>query len=105
MGNIRFISKLFKLLLMTARIVHECMKKLLAAGSPLALEKLVKLLHIAGPALKAEDQGLGEYTSPLKEMVEKKKVPFRLCFLMQNIHEMAQKFAPLGPGKCFLVVS
>ena len=101
MGNIRFISKLFKLLLMTARIVHECMKKLLAAGSPLALEKLVKPLHIAGPALKAEDQGLSEYTSPLKEMVEKKKVLFKLRFLMQNIFEKANNLHHLGLESVF----
>ena len=37
MGNIRFVSELYKLLLMTARIMHECMKKLLAAGNPLQL--------------------------------------------------------------------
>ena len=49
MGNIRIISELYMLQLMNARIMKECMKKLLAAKSPLALEKLVKLLHIAGP--------------------------------------------------------
>ena len=69
LGNIRFIGKLYKLQLMTARIMHECMKKLLGATSPLALEKLVKLLHIAGPSLRAEDQGLSELTSPLKKVV------------------------------------
>ena len=53
MGNIRIVSELYMLQLMNARIMKECMKKLLAAKSPLALEKLVKLFHIAGPALRA----------------------------------------------------
>ena len=53
LGNIRIISELYMLQLMNARIMKECMKKLLAAKSPLALEKLVKLFHIAGPALRA----------------------------------------------------
>ena len=73
--------------LLTARIIHECLKKLLAAGTPLALEKLLKLLQIAGPSLR-EEKGLTEYYSPLKEMVEKKKVPSRLRLLMQNFLEL-----------------
>ena len=73
---------------MTARIMHKCKKKPLATESPLALEKLVKLLIIGGPSLRAEDQGLSEYTSPLKEMVEKKKVPSKLRFLVQNFLEL-----------------
>ena len=74
--------------LLTARIIHKCLKKLLAAGTPLALEKLLKLLQIARPSLREEDQGLTEYTSPLKEMVEKYKAPSRLLLLMQNFLEL-----------------
>ena len=53
LGNIRISSELYMLQLMNARIMKECMKKLLAAKSPLALEKLVKFFHIARPALRA----------------------------------------------------
>ena len=52
LSNIRFIGELYKLQLLTARIIHECLKKLLAAGTPLALGKLLNLLQIAGPSLR-----------------------------------------------------
>ena len=72
LGNIRFIGELYKLQLMTVRIMQKCMKKLLTVVSSLALEKLVNLLQVAGPSSSAEDQGLNVYTSSLKETVEKK---------------------------------
>ena len=42
LGNIRFIGELYKLKMLTARIMHECVKKLLKTTDEESLECLCR---------------------------------------------------------------
>ena len=42
LGNIRFIGELYKLQMVTARIMHECVKKLLMTSNEESLECLCR---------------------------------------------------------------
>jgi translation initiation factor 4G len=48
LGNIRFIGELYKLQMLTARIMHECVKKLLKTTDEESLECLCRLLTTVG---------------------------------------------------------
>lgn len=54
LGNIRFIGELYKLKMLTARIMHECVKKLIASTDEESLECLCRLLTTVGKDLEAE---------------------------------------------------
>jgi translation initiation factor 4G len=55
LGNIRFIGELYKLKMLTARIMHECLKQLLRSpADEEALECLCRLLATVGKDLEAE---------------------------------------------------
>ena len=55
MGNIRFIGELYKLKMLTSRIMHECLRKLTKVHSDEeALECLCRLLTTVGKDLETE---------------------------------------------------
>ena len=54
LGNIRFIGELYKLKMLTARIMHECVIKLLKAKDEESLECLCRLLSTVGKDLETE---------------------------------------------------
>jgi len=54
LGNIRFIGELYKLKMLTARIMHGCVKKLLTSTDEESLECLCRLLTTFGKDLEAE---------------------------------------------------
>merc|ERR1719191_551831 len=56
LGNIRFIGELYKLGMLTARIMHECVRKLLNSNpsDEESLECLCRLLTTVGKALEKE---------------------------------------------------
>jgi translation initiation factor 4G len=54
LGNIRFIGELYKLKMLTARIMHECLRKLIATTDEESLECLCRLLTTVGKDLEAE---------------------------------------------------
>lgn len=60
LGLIQFIGELYKLGMLSIRIMHECVSKLLDfEGEPdeAAVESLVKLLRTVGATMEASDQG------------------------------------------------
>lgn len=63
LGNIRFIGELYKLKMLTARIMHECVKKLLKPDEKKgtwdeeSLECLCRLLTTVGKDLEVETTG------------------------------------------------
>lgn len=57
LGNIRFIGELYKLKMLTARIMHECVRKLLKALDEESLECLCRLLTTVGKDLEIETNG------------------------------------------------
>ena len=50
----QFIGELYKLKMLTARIMHECIKKLLKSKDEESLESLSRLLTTVGKDLEAE---------------------------------------------------
>lgn len=54
LGNIRFIGELYKLKMLTARIMHGCVKKLLCSTDEESLECLCRLLTTVGKDLESE---------------------------------------------------
>lgn len=100
LGNIRFIGELYKLHMLTARIMHECVKKLLMTTDEESLECLCRLVTTVGLDLEAETQGrlakgpqtgindLAVYFKEMGKLVEQKKISSRVRFLMQDVIEL-----------------
>ena len=95
LGNIRFIGELYKLQMLTSRIMHECVKKLLKTTDEESLECLCRLLTTVGQELdnetnaklaKGPAEGLNELSVYFKDMsriTKDKNVCSRVRFLMQ----------------------
>jgi len=100
LGNIRFIGELYKLQMLTARIMHECVKKLLKTTDEESLECLCRLLTTVGQVLdnetkqrlsKGPQNGLNDlsvYFAEMKKITQDKKVCSRVRFLMQDVIEL-----------------
>jgi translation initiation factor 4G len=88
LGLIRFIGELFKLQMLTERIMHECIKKLLAdVENPMEdeIESLCMLLTTVGGLLdtpKARAH-LDVYFSRMRELTKNKNVNERMVFILQ----------------------
>ena len=88
LGLIRFIGELFKLQMLTERIMHECIKKLLGnVENPEEeeIESLCKLLTTVGSLLdtpKARAH-LDVYFSRMRELTKNKNVNARMVFMLQ----------------------
>jgi translation initiation factor 4G len=88
LGLIKFIGELFKLQMLTERIMHECVKKLLgnvANPEEEEIESLCKLLSTVGSLLdtaKAHAH-MDAYFSRMKELVKSPNVNSRMQFMLQ----------------------
>merc|ERR1719232_2259067 len=100
LGNIRFIGELYKLHMLTARIMHECVKKLLMTTDEESLECLCRLVTTVGKDLEEETTGrlskgpqpgindLSVYFKEMSKLVEQRKISSRVRFLMQDVIEL-----------------
>jgi len=100
LGNIRFIGELYKLNMLTARIMHECVKKLLMTTDEESLECLCRLVTTVGKDLEEETTGrlskgpqpgindLSVYFKEMSKLVEQRKISSRVRFLMQDVIEL-----------------
>ena len=66
LGNIKFIGELYKLEMLTARIMHEIVKKLLSMRDEESLDCLCNLLMIVGRKLDVETKKRLSYREPQK---------------------------------------
>ena len=88
LGLIKFIGELFKLQMLTERIMHECVKKLLGnVENPEEeeIESLCKLLTTVGALLdtpKARAH-MDVYFSRMKELTKSQNVTSRMQFMLQ----------------------
>ena len=101
-GNISFIGELYKLGMLTARIMHECVRKLLLSNpsDEVALECLCRLLTTVGKSLEKETKvklakgpvpGLNDmsnYFSEMNKLVDQRKTSARVRFLMQDVIDL-----------------
>ncbi|KAK0212418.1 hypothetical protein DFS33DRAFT_25830 [Desarmillaria ectypa] len=96
LGLIKFIGELFKLQMLTERIMHECVKKLLGnVENPEEeeIESLCKLLTTVGQLLdttKARAH-MDVYFSRMKELTKSPNVSSRMQFMLQDILELRER--------------
>ncbi|KIY68094.1 hypothetical protein CYLTODRAFT_421949 [Cylindrobasidium torrendii FP15055 ss-10] len=96
LGLIKFIGELFKLQMLTERIMHECVKKLLGnVENPEEeeIESLCKLLTTVGQMLdtpKAKAH-MDVYFSRMKELCKSNNVNSRMQFMLQDILELRER--------------
>ena len=103
LGNIRFIGELFKLRILSAKIMHQCILRLLSQPEDEeSLECLCRLLSTigkeletpavqAGAARNASDPSLekmNSYFSSLDSIVQKRKVSNRIRFMIQDVIDL-----------------
>lgn len=96
LGLVKFIGELFKLQMLTERIMHECIKKLLSnVDNPEEeeIESLCKLLTTVGQALdtsKARGH-MDVYFSRMKELAKSSNVSSRMQFMLQDVIELRER--------------
>lgn len=96
LGLIKFIGELFKLQMLTERIMHECVKKLLGnVENPEEeeIESLCKLLTTVGQLLdttKARAH-MDVYFSRMKELTKSTNVSSRMQFMLQDVLELRER--------------
>ncbi|TFY72147.1 hypothetical protein EVG20_g840 [Dentipellis fragilis] len=96
LGLIRFIGELFKLQMLTERIMHECIKKLLGnVENPKEeeIESLCKLLTTVGQSLDTQKAHthMDVYFSRMKELCKSGNVNSRTQFVLQDIIELRDR--------------
>ena len=88
LGLVRFIGELYKLGMLTERIMHECVKKLVDyEGIPdeSEVESLTSLLRTIGRPLDSTDKGtkfVDAYFTKINEMIVIEGLPSRLRFML-----------------------
>ncbi|KAF7297995.1 hypothetical protein HMN09_01020400 [Mycena chlorophos] len=96
LGLIKFIGELFKLQMLTERIMHECVKKLLGnVENPEEeeIESLCKLISTVGSLLdtpKARAH-MDVYFSRMKKLSKSKRVSSRMQFMLQDVIELRDR--------------
>lgn len=88
LGLVKFIGELYKLGMLTERIMHECLKRLLDfEGVPdeAEVESLTNLLRTIGASLDASEKGpamMDAYFGRIHLMLETPNLPSRLRFML-----------------------
>lgn len=94
LGLIQFIGELFRLGMLTERIMHECVRKLLDfSGEPdeAEIESLTKLLRTIGADLENTEKGSGmmnAYFQRIQSLVDSPGLPSRLQFMLMDIIDL-----------------
>ncbi|KAF3907347.1 hypothetical protein AA313_de0200328 [Arthrobotrys entomopaga] len=108
LGLIQFIGELFKLQMLTERIMHECVKKLVDyEGTPEEeeVESLCKLLRTIGFALDATEKSrlaMDAYFNRIQQMMDSKDLNSRMKFMLLDVVDIRKsgwesKEADKGP--------
>lgn len=94
LGLIQFIGELYKLGMLSIRIMHECVCKLLDFEGPpdeTAIESLVKLLRTVGGTMAASEQGpqlIGPYFERIQKIMATPNLPSRMHFMLLDTVEL-----------------
>ncbi|KAF4632122.1 hypothetical protein G7Y89_g6006 [Cudoniella acicularis] len=97
LGLVQFIGELYKLSMLTERIMHECVKKLVDyTGIPdeAEIESLTKLLKTIGGNLDSTEKGkpmMDVYFTRIQTMVDTPDLPSRLRFMLMDIIDLRKK--------------
>ncbi|KAI0526470.1 hypothetical protein F5B22DRAFT_641614 [Xylaria bambusicola] len=94
LGLVQFIGELYKLGMLTERIMHECVRKLVDyQGIPdeAEVESLCKLLRTIGGNLDAAEKGkpmMDAYFQRIQSMIELTGLPSRLQFMLMDVVDL-----------------
>jgi translation initiation factor 4G len=94
LGLVQFIGELYKLGMLTERIMHECVHKLVDyKGIPdeAEIESLSKLLRTIGGNLDATEKGrpmMDAYFQRIQTMVELPELPSRMKFMLMDVIDL-----------------
>ncbi|OTB06806.1 hypothetical protein M426DRAFT_9237 [Hypoxylon sp. CI-4A] len=94
LGLVQFIGELYKLGMLTERIMHECVRKLVDyTGIPdeAEIESLSKLLRTIGANLDATDKGrvmMNAYFGRIQDMMNLPELPSRLKFMLMDVVDL-----------------
>ncbi|PQE22232.1 Eukaryotic translation initiation factor 4 gamma protein [Rutstroemia sp. NJR-2017a WRK4] len=97
LGLVQFIGELYKLSMLTERIMHECVKKLVDYnGIPdeAEIESLTKLLKTIGGNLDSTEKGrplMDVYFTRIQSMIDAPELPSRLRFMLMDIVDLRKK--------------
>ena len=97
LGLVQFIGELYKLSMLTERIMHECVKKLVDyTGIPdeAEIESLTKLLKTIGANLDSTEKGkpmMDVYFTRIQSMIDTPELPSRLRFMLMDIVDLRKK--------------
>ncbi|KAK9775034.1 hypothetical protein SCAR479_08308 [Seiridium cardinale] len=94
LGLVQFIGELYKLSMLTERIMHECVRKLVDfQGMPdeAEVESLSKLLRTIGGNLDSTDKGklmMDAYFQRIQTMIDYPDIPSRLKFMLMDVVDL-----------------
>jgi translation initiation factor 4G len=94
LGLVQFIGELYKLGMLTERIMHECVRKLLEfEGIPdeAEIESLTKLLRTIGANLDSTEKGkpmMDAYFKRIGTIIDLPDLPSRLKFMLMDIVDL-----------------
>lgn len=105
-GLMRFIGQLFRLQMLTERIIHECIKKLLAnVQDPKEedLEQLCGLMKTVGEMLDTQKAHayMDVYFARIKELKKRPSMSVRIALMLQ----VFELFVPYRHARCLLLGS
>ncbi|BFZ53482.1 hypothetical protein PYCC9005_000506 [Savitreella phatthalungensis] len=96
LGLVRFVGELFKLNMLNERIMHECIRKLLAdvdTPEEEEVESLSKLLTTVGAVLDSNERGssrMDVYFERLNQMTQAKTLSSRHKFMIMDVLDARQ---------------
>ncbi|KAF2145118.1 uncharacterized protein K452DRAFT_295663 [Aplosporella prunicola CBS 121167] len=97
LGLIQFIGELYKLGMLTVRIMHECVMRLLNfEGMPdeSNVESLVKLLRTVGATMESDEKGahmIRAYFERIEKVMNMPGLPSRMHFMLLDTVELRRK--------------
>jgi translation initiation factor 4G len=97
LGLVQFIGELYKLSMLTERIMHQCVQKLVDyTGIPdeAEIESLTKLLKTIGHNLDSTEKGkpmMDIYFQRIQGMTDTPDLPSRLRFMLMDILDLRKK--------------
>lgn len=97
LGLVQFIGELFKLGMLTERIMHECVRKLLDfkdEPDEAEIESLSKLLRTIGGNLDSTEKGhafMNAYFERITNLTQVPDLPSRLKFMLMDIVDLRKK--------------
>ncbi|CAK7266765.1 hypothetical protein SEPCBS119000_002197 [Sporothrix epigloea] len=97
LGLVQFIGELYKLGMLTERIMHECVRKLVdyeTTPDEAEIESLSKLLRTVGANLDNTDKGrpmMDAYFLRIKNIIDIPDLPSRLKFMLMDVVDLRNR--------------